>query len=219
MASYLARSPKRTIISCVRIAVGLTIIAAIVFQARHSIIAIGPAFSTANFFSYFTILSNGISAILLLFLGIGVLGHTTSSRMLEYVRGAAVTYMVVTGIVYALLLQNIPDNLGVTLSWSNDVLHRFGPLYMLLDWLLIGSTAISWRRSFWWLLFPLIWLPYTMIRGAITGWYPYPFLNPHPPHSAVGVTVSCIAIAVGFILICVLVAAVSGRKRPLVFGD
>lgn len=212
------RSPKRTIISCVRILVGLTIVAAILMQARHSI-QVNPAFSTANFFSFFTILSNSISALLLLLLGVGALMRAASNRFLEYVRGAAVTYMVITGVVYALLLQNIPDNLGITLSWSNDVLHRFGPLYMLLDWLLIGATTISWRKSLWWMVFPLAWLPYTMIRGAITDWYPYPFLNPHPPHSAASVIVTCAAIAVGFVLVCVLVAAASGRKRPLVFDD
>lgn len=210
---------KRTIISCIRITVGLAMFAAIVFQARHSLMVNPERFNLVNFWSYFTILSNAISAFLLLILGFGALVKATSSRRLEYIRGAAVAYMTVTGIVYALLLQNIPDNLGITLAWSNDILHRIGPAYMVLDWLLIGATAISWRKSIWWMVFPVLWLPYTMIRGAITDWYPYPFLNPHPPHSVAGVVVSCIAIAVGFVLICVLVAAVSGRKRPLVFDN
>ena len=29
----------------------------------------------------------------------------------------------------------------------------------------------------YWTLFPLIYLIYSLIRGAIVQWYPYPFLN------------------------------------------
>jgi hypothetical protein len=29
-----------------------------------------------------------------------------------------------------------------------------------------------------WLIFPLIWLALTLIRGAVDTWYPYPFLDP-----------------------------------------
>jgi hypothetical protein len=29
-----------------------------------------------------------------------------------------------------------------------------------------------------WLIFPLAWLAFTLIRGAVDNWYPYPFLDP-----------------------------------------
>lgn len=30
----------------------------------------------------------------------------------------------------------------------------------------------------WWsLAFPLAWIAYTFVRGAVVGWYPYPFLD------------------------------------------
>ncbi len=29
-----------------------------------------------------------------------------------------------------------------------------------------------------WLVFPAAYLAYSLVRGSITGWYPYPFLDP-----------------------------------------
>ena len=29
----------------------------------------------------------------------------------------------------------------------------------------------------WSLLFPVLWMAYTLVRGAVWGWYPYPFVD------------------------------------------
>jgi hypothetical protein len=29
-----------------------------------------------------------------------------------------------------------------------------------------------------WLIFPIVWVVLTLVRGAVDGWYPYPFLDP-----------------------------------------
>lgn len=32
-------------------------------------------------------------------------------------------------------------------------------------------------HAIWWLVYPFVYLVYTLIRGSITGTYPYPFLD------------------------------------------
>ena len=52
----------------------------------------------------------------------------------------------------------------------------------------------------WWLVFPLVWTAYTLIRGAIVDWYPYPFLD-HRLHSIGVVALYVVGIAVAFFVV------------------
>ena len=63
---------------------------------------------------------------------------------------------------------------------------------------------------------PIAWAAYTMIRGAIVGWYPYPFLNPgiEPGVGYGGVLVYVIAIAAFILLMGAGVLALSRTTRP-----
>ena len=81
-----------------------------------------------NFFSFFTIDSNvlgivvlGIGAVLLL------VRRGDDPGWFTALRAAAVTYLVTTGVVYNLLLRNIPLPQGTTVGWSNEVLHVVAP--------------------------------------------------------------------------------------------
>jgi hypothetical protein len=61
----------------------------------------------------------------------------------------------------------------------NTVVHTIFPLAVIADWLIDPpAQRIGARASLWWLAYPIGWLVYTMIRGPIAGWYPYPFLDP-----------------------------------------
>ena len=84
--------------------------------------------------------------------------------------------------------------------WVDRVLHRVLPLVLMLDWLIDPpTTRLNWRRALWWLAYPAVWLAYTMIRGALTGRYPYPFLDPANGGYGI-VAVYCAAILVGTLL-------------------
>jgi hypothetical protein len=53
------------------------------------------------------------------------------------------------------------------------------PIAVIADWLIDPpDRRISFRTSLVWLAYPLVWTGYTLVRGALTGWYPYPFLDP-----------------------------------------
>ncbi len=157
----------------VRGATALVAILAIVVQAKT--LADAGALDVVNFFSYFTIQSNLIGIAVLLVMAIQTSRHRPAS--LEGLRGAATVYLTVTFVVVVALLKDV--DVGLQLPWVDVVLHKLTPVVIVADWIIDPPMVpIPWRRSLTWLAYPLVWLAYTLIRGAIVGWYPYPFLDP-----------------------------------------
>lgn len=62
----------------------------------------------------------------------------------------------------------------------------------------------------WSLLFPVLWLAYTLVRGAIWKWYPYPFLDV-TSHGYARVIVNALVVTVVFGLVAALFAFGDGR--------
>jgi len=159
--------------------------------------------SVVSFLSFFTIQSNVFGMVVLAWLG---LRHPPPAHRIDQVRGAAVVYLTITGVVYALLLSDDPAAVETTLPWVNTVLHQVAPVLIVVDWLVDPPSArIAGREAAWWFAYPIVWIAYTMVRGAIVDWYPYPFLDPRREGWASVVTTS-VAITVGFGIVIALVA-------------
>ena len=130
-----------------------------------------------NYFSYFTILSNLLVA---LSLGISLLFPASSpgaffSRV--RVQSAIAVYIFIVGLVYNLVLRQIWSPSGLQLVIDN-LLHVTVPLgYMLFWYFFTDRQLMPWSALLPWLVFPALYLLYSLIRGAFTAWYPYPFLN------------------------------------------
>ncbi|QKT11251.1 Pr6Pr family membrane protein [Rhodococcus sp. W8901] len=174
-----------------------------------------PTFSVANYFSYFTILSNVLAAIVLL---VGAVRDPQDTRW-QLVRGAATVYMVITGIIYAVLLANVDVMLQD--RWINDTLHRILPLVLFLDWIVNPPRVrITDLQSLSWLAFPVVYGVYTLIRGPIVDWYPYPFLDPREQgylQLAVGLVV--LLVAMTLMALAVNAAGRLGRRWRGLGGD
>ncbi|GAA1442237.1 Pr6Pr family membrane protein [Leifsonia poae] len=200
----------------VRVVMAVLTIVAIVAQFVHSANftrADGGdvGFFAVNFFSFFTIESN-VGYVVVLLIGAWFM-FTRSGADPEWfsiLRAVITTYMVTTGIVYNLLLRNIPLPQGRTLEWSNEILHVVGPIYLLLDWLFAPGRTQLRTNVLWWIAsFPIVWALYTLIRGPLaidklTGrpWYPYPFMN--PATSANGyLSVSFYVLLIAAVILCV----------------
>ncbi len=152
----------------------LRFVAAVVGIAAvvHVPITASDGFGFANYFSYFTILSNIGAAIVLL----GGALLAPNGLWWQWFRGGVTTAMLITAIVYALLLSGIDVSLSG--EWTNTVLHRLIPLVLLIDWAVFrprSLPALSWLT---WLTFPLVYGVYTLTRGPFVDWYPYPFIDP-----------------------------------------
>ncbi|CAN5168893.1 Pr6Pr family membrane protein [soil metagenome] len=176
-----------------------------------------------NFFSFFTIQSN-VAAVVVFLIGAGLLVARTGADpdWFNVLRACVVSYMVVTGIVYNLLLRNVPLPQGATLEWSNEILHVVVPILMLLDWLFSpGRIAVPWRKLWIVAVYPIVWVVYTMVRGPftpneVTGvsyWYPYPFLNPDiSPNGYLSVSFYVVLIALVIIAVGAGVIVISRRR-------
>ncbi|WP_378732084.1 Pr6Pr family membrane protein [Nocardia brasiliensis] len=167
------------------------------------------AFSLGNYFSFFTIQSN-VLAVLVLLIG-GLLDP--QDRRWQVVRGATALYLLITGVVYAVLLANI--DVMLTDRWINDVLHRAMPIVLVADWVLVPArhrVTLSPRLVARWLIYPVIYGVYTLIRGPIVDWYPYPFLDPRH-QGYISLAIGLIVLTAVFTLLAVAIATVGGRAR------
>lgn len=163
-------------------------------QDRHK-----AGFVPANFWSLFTNQSNLIAGAVLV-LGAVLPVLIVRSHGWEMVRGAAVMFMVTTGVVYATLLGGLFNPFADDQTWMNSVLHQVTPIVMVVDLLLQPpATRITFRQALVWTVYPLLYLAYSLVRGAIVGWYPYAFLNPHEVGGYGGVAVYGLGISAGFL--------------------
>jgi hypothetical protein len=175
--------------------------------------AVAAGLGLGNFFSYFTVLSNCAATL--------VLGYGGGAALLgrpgvpDLLRGAAALYMVVTGLVFAVALSDVETGM---LPWTNTVLHQVMPLLMLADWLLLPPTRrLGPAEVLRWLAFPLLYLVYTLVRGPVVDWYPYPFLDPRP-HGYAHVAVAGVLVTLAFLAVTALLTwlgdALGRLSRP-----
>ncbi len=172
-------------------------------------VAAGPGVSDSDYFSYFTVLSNLFAAAMLLH---GTLRPAHArSRTVELLRGAAVVYILTTGIVYLLLLSGRAP----TYPWVNATLHYLMPLAVTLDWLHDPPRVRldASRTVVLWMAFPLLYIIYTLTRGAIVDWYPYLFVNPHRSGGYLLVAGDCLALGIGIAALIATTTWVGNRRH------
>jgi hypothetical protein len=140
-----------------------------------------PAYSVApghawwSFLSYFSVQA-------------GVLSLAVSvSLAMDSVRSGgtfwrAARLAVLVSAVLVFLLQFTPyhglaefTGLNAATVWGDRILHYALPILLVSGWLIFGPRPrILPSTALWSLVFPVFWLLWTLIRGAATGWYPYP---------------------------------------------
>jgi hypothetical protein len=153
-----------------RLVLVLLILAAIGTQLRAG--ALQPGFNAVNFFSFFTIISNLFGALSLL---LAALGLPAAPRTRDILRGAATCYLVIVGVVFSLLLTDVESDI---IPWVNTVLHYVMPLAITADWCLDPpATRMRARDAALWMPLLAAYIAWTLLRGAVVHWYPYPFLN------------------------------------------
>jgi hypothetical protein len=134
-------------------------------------------------------------------------------------RTAATFYIAITGVVFAALLSGMQEQLDTHNEFANAVLHYVIPAAAALDWLIdpprhrLGPTI-----ALAWLAYPVAWFAYTLIRGSVVGWYPYPFVDVST-HGYGRVLLNALVFlavfAVGALALSRLAAWRSGRSAPV----
>lgn len=188
----------RQLVAVLRVAAGVAGLAAVAatFIDTASRVPINPF----NFFGYFTLQSNVITAVVMIAAGLATFRARKQGVTLVLARACVTTYIAIVGIVYNTLLVGTEGGGGVSLPWANFVLHVAIPIYVALDWLLFADRPpVSWRRFGIVLVYPIVWIVVVLVRGATDGWFPYPFLDPALGYGVVALYCVGIAVAIGVV--------------------
>lgn len=161
-------------------------------------------FATANFFSYFTIQSAFAAVITLLIAAWFALTQRRDPAWLGVLRTSVTVYVLVSGIVFALIVtQAASRQYRVDVPWSDTLLHFVVPALAMLAWItdsiIAVNTPVPWRTVGWVLVFPSLWLVYTLVRGADVGWFPYFFLDETQVGGFGGVVAYCALVLMIFV--------------------
>jgi Bacterial protein of unknown function (DUF937) len=141
-----------------------------------------------------------------------VMRHREPSAMDDIIRGTSVMCMALVVIVFTVLLRNL--DLGHLLPWVNAVTHYIMPVVVMLDWLYqppLSKLAV--KQISYWLIFPLRYLAYSVSRGAIVGFYAYPFLNPDKVGGYGGVVFYCVSIIAVFLFVSWVLLTLGNKLR------
>lgn len=169
---------SRKVWGAVRLLAGVGLLATIAIQIADRVV--NNAFDPWEYFSYFTIETSLMNIVVFVVGGILALRLPRDTELFTTARMATLAYAIVTAAVYNLLLRGIPHEGFQGLGWPNEIVHVWIPLLIVLDWLIApGRPALAWRRLPVVMIYPVAWLAYSLLRGAVSdGIYPYPFLDP-----------------------------------------
>jgi len=83
----------------------------------------------------------------------------------------------ITGVVYHVVLAGLFDLDSWGLA-ADMILHTVVPVVAVVGWVVCGPRGLTSRRTAQCALaFPFAYMVSTLIRGAVNGFYPYPFAN------------------------------------------
>ena len=133
--------------------------------------------ATANYFSFFTILTNLLVAVGLSFQFVFSESRWGRFFLRPTVQSATAVYIAVVGITYSLLLRQLWNPQGAQ-KIADVLLHDGVPLTYVIFWLVfVPKAALRWGHSILWLAYPIAYMVYTLIHGLWSGWYPYYFID------------------------------------------
>lgn len=135
------------------------------------------SFGFIDFISFFTVECNLLVAFCLSF---SLLFPQTAAGkffLKNTVQTAIALYIFIVALVYNTVLRGLYSFTGM--QWMVDnLLHVAAPVLFILYWYFFTPrTFLQWKECLYWLIFPLLYTVYSMVRGTFVHWYPYPFLN------------------------------------------
>lgn len=130
-----------------------------------------------KFASYFTILTNILVAICFTCVALQPNKKWGKFFSRPQVASAITVYIFVVGLVYNTVLRWQWSPQGLQLIVDN-LLHVITPVWFLAYWVLFVPKASLQYKNVWaWLMYPLVYCCYILVRGAITNMYPYFFVD------------------------------------------
>jgi hypothetical protein len=137
----------------------------------------GLAGTLVEYFSYFTLDTNVLVAVAMGWSALAPESGPGKFFSKPGVRAAITLYILLVALVYHFMLREIWTPYG----WekiANFILHYVTPILMLCNWLLISrKDGLRLIQVPGWMAFPAVYAALVLLRGQLTGMYPYGFLN------------------------------------------
>lgn len=131
------------------------------------------------YFAFFTVLTNLLVGAVLTIPRLAP--GSTAARYCAHpdtLAGTSVNIALVC-IAYNLLLRDTWNPHGLWL-FADILLHDAVPaLFVVYAWLRTDGSPARFIPRLRWAIWPVFYFVYAMLRGAATGFYPYPFINIH----------------------------------------
>ena len=163
---------------CLMIVTALIVQLGLVIRGHNVLVVDGQKPATATrvvrFFSYFTVQSNIFVALTCGWLAVRPAADGDPFRVL---RLDALVGISVTGVIYVTLLRPIVNLSGIP-KLTDIAFHYLAPILTVIGWLLFGPRPrVGERTLAWSLVWPALYVAYVLLYGAVTDWYPYPFID------------------------------------------
>lgn len=158
------------------------------------------------FLGFYTILTNLLVVSVLTAAATGSRHRLGRFLTRPGVQTAAAMSIVIVSAIYNLMLRQLWSPSGWLLV-ADMIVHDAMPLlYLVYWWLAVPKGALRWPQVLAWQSYPAGYFAYVLLRGAVTGWYPYPFLDV-TTLGYVQVLMDAIGVLVAFIVVALLLVA------------
>ena len=190
--------------------VGLAIQQYLIFYSRWSTGA-SLLGGLINFFSFFTVLTNTLVVVVLSYALVKRDSAAKRFFLAPIISSGIAISIVVVSLAYNLLLRHLWQPEGFQFI-ADELLHDVIPvLFFIYWWRSVPKGSLRLKHIGAWVLYPLVYFAYVLLRGHLLGQYQYPFIDV----DALGypqVFVNAGGILAGFIVIAL---AVLGLDRLL----
>ncbi len=156
--------------------VGLAIQQYLILYSRWSIEA-SLLGGLVSFFSFFTVLTNTLVVVVLSYAWVN--RESTGKRffLAPHISSGVAVSIVVVSLAYNLLLRHLWSPEGFQFI-ADELLHDVMPLLFLIYWWrCVPKGYLRLKHIGAWVIYPLMYFAYVLMRGHLLGQYQYPFID------------------------------------------
>jgi hypothetical protein len=204
-----------------RVITGVALIGSVAWQVTDRLA--NNNFRPGEYFAFFSIVTAIIAGFFLVTTGFGLSLNQEDPKSIEIAKLSLTVSMIIVGVVYHALLAgaagDVRDGDYVWPVLPNEVIHTYGPIVIAVEYLLSHKAfRLKLRAALWVAVFPLVWLVFSVIRGLISGWWPYWFINPNDPGGIPGMLTYITAITAFFLIVGFVILGIKKLFQRLARG-